>query len=124
MRDTHENPEAGAPAQLPAHMPGEFMLTSAREGDAHVIRLSGELDLATAPEVEQELQSIEQTDAGTIVLDLSGLAFMDSSGLRLILRAEARSRADSCRLRLLRGPASVQRVFAITGMDGVLPFAD
>jgi len=124
MAHTHENPEAAASAQPPADMPGEFMLSSAREGNAHVIRLFGELDLATAPEVEDELQRVELTDALTIVLDLSGLTFMDSSGLRLILRAEARSRADSCRLRLLRGPASVQRVFAITGMDGVLPFAD
>jgi stage II sporulation protein AA (anti-sigma F factor antagonist) len=100
------------------------MLTSVREGHAHVIRLFGELDLATAPEVEHELQGIEQSDAKTIVLDLSQLTFMDSSGVRLVLRAEARSRADSNRLRLRRGPASVQRVFAITGLDGVLPFAD
>jgi anti-anti-sigma factor len=120
MTNAHEDHDVPAGQALP----GEFMLNSMRDGGTHVIRLAGELDLATAPEVEHELQSVEATDARSIVLDLSGLTFMDSSGLNLILRAEVRSRADSNRLRLRRGPANVQRVFAITGMDGMLPFAD
>jgi anti-sigma B factor antagonist len=103
---------------------GRLRMTSEREGDVHTIGLSGELDLATADGVQRELECVEATDVEAIVVDLSGLTFMDSSGVRLIVRADARSRADSNRLTLLRGPSSVQRVFALSGLEDRLPFAD
>ncbi len=103
---------------------GELDLISARDGDVHTLRLSGELDIATADRVEQELRTVEATDAGQIVLDLSGLTFMDSTGVRLVLSAHARAQADSNRLSLVRGSPAVQRVFELSGVDGTLPFAD
>jgi anti-sigma B factor antagonist len=99
-------------------------MTSEREGDLHTICLFGELDLASAEAVQRELQRVEATGVEAIVVDLSGLTFTDSTGVRLIVSADARSRADSERLTLLRGPASVQRVFALTGLEDRLPFAD
>jgi anti-anti-sigma factor len=60
----------------------------------------------------------------SIVLDLSGLEFIDSCGLRMILAACERSSADRDRLRLLRGPPQVQRIFEITATADRLPFAD
>jgi anti-sigma B factor antagonist len=104
--------------------PGELRLTSERDGDAHVIAVSGELDLANGNELQRELLRVEATDARSIVVDLSGLQFMDSTGIRVLLSADARSRADSDRLTLLRGPAAVQRVLEITGVVDLLPFAD
>jgi anti-anti-sigma factor len=98
-------------------------MTSQR-GDLHTIGLFGELDLASAEGVQRELERVEATNAEAIVLDLSGLTFTDSTGVRLIVMADARSRADCDRLTLLRGPASVQRVFALTGLENRLPFAD
>jgi anti-anti-sigma factor len=59
-----------------------------------------------------------------ILLDLSELQFMDSTGIRLLIAADARSRADSDRLRLTRPPAKVFRVLCIAGVDEILPFAD
>jgi anti-anti-sigma factor len=103
---------------------GDLMLRSERDGDVHTIRLFGELDLASAAEVEDELKALEATDAAAIIVDLAGLTFIDSTGIRLLIAAEVRSRADSNRLRVLRGPASVQRVFEICAVDGFLPFAD
>jgi anti-sigma B factor antagonist len=100
----------------------QLSLTSERQGDVHVIALFGELDLATVDSVEQELRRVESTDADAIVLDLSGLTFMDSTGVRLVWRAEARSRADANRLRLKRGPRAVQRVLEISGIADMLPF--
>jgi anti-anti-sigma factor len=117
----------GAPERPPATQLvelGQLSISSQRDGDAHVIGLSGELDLATAANVEQELRRVEATDASSIVVDLSGLTFMDSTGVRLVWQAQARSRADANRLTLLRGPRTVQRVFAITGIADMLPFAD
>ena len=103
---------------------GVLRVHSEREGAVHTIALSGELDLAGAPGAEEELKRVEATDAGVIVLDLSGLTFIDSTGVRLVVSADARSRADSNRLTLLRGPAAVQRVFEISGVEELVPFAD
>jgi len=103
---------------------GELSMSSEREGDVHSICLFGELDLATAEAVERELERAEATDTAAIIVDLSGLEFMDSSGVRLMLIANARSRADANRLTLLRGPAAVQRVLELSGVERLLPFAD
>lgn len=103
---------------------GEFSLTTSRDGDEHRIVLKGELDLATAGQVEEALAGAETGDATAIVLDLSGLTFMDSTGVRLMLSAHARSRSHCNRLSLVRGPASVQRVFELCGVENTLPFAD
>jgi anti-sigma B factor antagonist len=120
--DAPDAPERSRPTEL--FEVGQLSISSERDGDVHVIGLFGELDLATADSVEQELRAVEATDASSIVVDLSGLTFMDSTGLRLVWQAEARSRADANRLTLLRGPRAVQRVFEISGIAGTLPFAD
>ncbi|CAA9524442.1 MAG: hypothetical protein AVDCRST_MAG67-3503 [uncultured Solirubrobacteraceae bacterium] len=103
---------------------GGLTVRSQREGAVHTIGLIGELDLATADAVQAELERVEATDADAIVLDLAGLAFMDSTGIRLLVNAHARSQADSDRLTLLRGGNAVQRVLELTGVDVLLPFAD
>jgi anti-anti-sigma factor len=72
---------------------GTLTLRSERDGDTHAITVSGELDLAGAPDLEAELQAVEASDARTIMLDLAGLQFIDSTGLRLLLTAHARERA-------------------------------
>ena len=101
---------------------GQLAMTSERKADVHVIALRGELDLATAADLESELRRVEASDAATIVLDLSGLTFIDSNGARLVLQADARSRANCGRLRLRRGSRAVQRVFEISGVVERLPF--
>ena len=108
----------------PAPAFDELTLTSKRDGDAHVIRLFGELDLASAEILERELEDVEATDAAAIVVDLSGLTFMDSTGIRLLLTAHQRMQSDTDRLQLRRGPAAVQRVFELTGVVEILRFAD
>ena len=102
---------------------GALSMSSAREGAVHTISLFGELDLGTTDRVDAELQRVEATDALTIVVDLSGLTFISSTGVQLLVDAEVRSRADSRRLTLLRGSPAVQRVLEICGVDVALPFA-
>ena len=122
---TADAPKPGEPLRAAQIVKlGVLTMTSEREGEIHTIALTGELDLASAPDVEAELKRVEATDANAIVLDLSGLTFIDSTGIRLVVTADARSRADANRLSLLRGPASVQRVFAIAGVEQLVPFAD
>ena len=103
---------------------GQLRLRSRREGGVHTIALSGEMDLSNAAEVERELRHAEATDADTILVDLAELQFMDSTGIRLLISADARSRANSGRLRLTRPPAQVFRVLCIAGIDELLPFGD
>ncbi len=83
----------------------------------------GELDLATGAAVADELMAaVQATDVQLIVLDLSGLTFIDSGGVHLIARADARCRAAAKPLRLLGGPPHIQRVFTLAAAD-TLPFA-
>lgn len=103
---------------------GELAMCSEREGETHTISLTGEMDLANVDDVQRELLRVEGTDAQVILIDLSGLTFLDSTGIRLLIIADARSRSDSNRLRMVRPPKTVQRVLRITGINDRLPFID
>lgn len=86
------------------------------DGDRRVVAFSGEFDIATAPLGEQAL-------TGDVdVLDLSGLEFMDSSGVKVLLRAcNAR---DGARL-VVRGVRhSVRRILEMTGVCDLLDFEE
>ncbi len=66
-------------------------MRSHRDGHVHTISLAGELDLlANSHDVEAELIRVEATDASTILLDLAGLTFMDSTAIRLLITAGPR----------------------------------
>lgn len=101
---------------------GSLAVRSRRDGEAHVVELIGELDLDGASAVEAELLAAESTDAESIVVDLGGLEFIDSTGIRLIVMAAERS--ENGRFSLLRGPQQVQRVFELTDLAARLPFVD
>ena len=86
------------------------------------VALDGELDFATAFDVELRLeQAIRSADE--VVVDLTNLEFIDSTGIRTILEAHQAARRDGVTLRLLPGPAPEQRVFEISGLLDELPFA-
>ena len=94
-----------------------------RNGTVAVIAAAGELDLSGAQVLEGELERLQADPAlGTVVLDLRGLEFMDSSGLRLVVLADMRAREAGRRFVLVRGPETVHRVFEITRMSDRLDF--
>jgi anti-anti-sigma factor len=103
---------------------GGLAIDSDRRGDTHTIFLSGELELVTNRDVERELRIVEEGDAASIVLDLSGVSFIDSSGIRMLLLARARTRDDGDRLKLRRPPGRVFEVLQVCGVDRLLPFLD
>jgi len=88
------------------------------EGDAPVVVLSGELDMATATVLARHLSAVVR--GGTdVIVDISDVTFIDSSGLRALIDARRQSE-DRGRTLTLRWPArNVSRVLAITGLDGV-----
>ena len=103
-----------------AHLRFETTLT---DGIA-LVTLAGELDLSGAAILEEELARLAEEDAGTVVIDLRGLDFMDSSGLRLVVMTDSRVRDVGRRLLLVPGAEPVHRVFEITRMNEKLTFID
>jgi anti-anti-sigma factor len=94
-----------------------------RNGLVHVA-LAGELDLSTVAKVQEELRRVEANAPATLVVDLSKLTFLDSTGLRCIVTADERARAEGRRIVIVRGPDAVQRVFTITKLDDRLEMVD
>ena len=82
-----------------------------------VLCLHGELDLATAPLLSREIKSVDLGATATVVLDLQGLEFMDSTGLRTILSAQEYLRARGGGFAVTRGSSQVQRLLSVTRAD-------
>ncbi len=88
-----------------------------------VLVLRGELDLATVPLLQEHLDCAMRSGAA-VVIDLAGLAFIDSSGLQVLLRADRQLRASDGQLVLLGGSRAVYRVFELAGMDRYFEWSD
>jgi anti-sigma B factor antagonist len=105
--------------------PEEFSISAdERAGSVH-LTLRGELDLATAPELEQLVT--EHLDTGDeVVVDLRGLEFMDSSGIRVLVAAHARAARVGTRLVIVRPPTGspVAKIVEVSGLDGELNLVD
>jgi anti-anti-sigma factor len=106
-------------------LPGQLVVETATTDDATVLKLVGELDLASTPILERELAAIEAGDVKKIVIDLAGVGFMDSTGLQALLRARERATQENgAQLALRRGPHQVQRVFELTKTIDAFTFVD
>jgi anti-anti-sigma factor len=92
-------------------------------GVAHMV-LAGEFDLAALPQFEDAIAAVEAEGPAAIVVDLSGLTFMDSSGLRALVTADERARNAARRLAIVPGPPPVRRVFEITQLDKKLDLVE
>lgn len=91
------------------------------EGPEATIMLSGELDPATAPQLDQEIERILGTGSvQQLVLDLSGLTFLDSSGLRVFVTARAALTGQGGELRLRAPSANTQRLLDVTGLGEII----
>jgi anti-sigma B factor antagonist len=97
--------------------------TEQREGGA-VVRLVGELDLSQADHVSEELARAEATEPAVLVIDLRGVSFMDSTGLRLLLAALRRAEPVGRRLVLVRGQEQVRELFRVARLDDVFELVD
>jgi anti-anti-sigma factor len=86
------------------------------------LALRGELDLATVRLLEDELADVWSRDIRRVEIDLRDLTFIGSSGVAALLEANARCRTTSCSLTLVRGPAHIQRIFEITGIESQFAF--
>jgi anti-sigma B factor antagonist len=92
-------------------------VTVRAEGTARVVALVGELDISGVGLLQDRIGEAEADRPPLIVLDLRRLAFIDSSGLRMILEADMRARASARRLAIVQGPEPVERVFRVALLD-------
>jgi anti-sigma B factor antagonist len=94
------------------------------EAGAGTLALSGELDLATVPLVEEAVEAMLARAVRRLTLDLGGLGFMDSSGLRLLIVLAKRASAEGWTLALTRATEPVRALLRVSGVEGVLPFVE
>ncbi|GAA1241720.1 MULTISPECIES: STAS domain-containing protein [Oryzihumus] len=97
----------------------DLSISSAERGGVTVVHVGGEIDVYTAPTLRERLD--EQIKAGHthLVVDLSGVTFMDSTGLGVLVGRLKSVRAQDGSLRLVCSAERILKVFAITGLDKV-----
>jgi anti-sigma B factor antagonist len=89
-----------------------------------MVRAEGELDIASARLLEEEVREAIDSGASTVVLDLSGLDFIDSTGIRVLLSVAEHASRTGDRLRMLHGSERVENVLDLSGVAPLLPLAD
>jgi anti-sigma B factor antagonist len=105
-------------------MQSQFRVEVTTKGEASVISVIGELDLASSPALEEELQRLAAGHAALVIVDLSELEFMDSTGLSVLVRAHQRAEESGQRFGLINASQQVQRLLSLTGVADRLTLAD
>jgi anti-sigma B factor antagonist len=90
-------------------------------GRATVVSLSGELDLSTVPRLQTCLQEHQRAGAAAVILDLSQVTFIDSSGIGALIRAFKDSENGRRLLTVIAADTQVERVLQLSGIDKALP---
>ncbi|MEH3078060.1 MAG: STAS domain-containing protein [Quadrisphaera sp.] len=102
-------------------------------GRFRVLAVSGEVDVYSAPSLKSTLVDVVDTVSGStaqsaggeavsgVVLDLSGVTFMDSAGLGVLVGANRRARDAGMTMRLAGGSVQVLKLLAMTGLASVMP---
>ena len=103
-------------------MQSHFRLEVRSQGKATIIAVSGELDLASSPALQEELD--RASDSDMLIIDLRELDFMDSTGLSVLVRAHQRAEEQGRRLAMVKGPQQVQRLLSLTGVADRLTVVD
>jgi anti-anti-sigma factor len=103
---------------------GTLAVRTSRNDSASTIALSGELDLANAKTLARELERAESGGAHVVVLDMTELEFIDSTGIALLVSTHHRlNKGDGDCFRLVGSEGNaVRRVMEVTGLDSGLPF--
>jgi anti-anti-sigma factor len=109
---------------VPRVLPDPFRCEIVPEDGRVLVRLAGELDLSTAPLVEERLREALSRGVRRLVVDLRNLDFMDSTGLTLLVRWARGAEQDGYDLALVRGEPRVHRLFELTGLDMAFTFTD
>ena len=92
--------------------------------DRTTVRVTGDLDLETAPSLLAKVEPYLDGSAGALVVDLGGLSFIDSTGLSALIRINQRMTATGRTFEIISPRPSVAKAFQITGLNRVLPLRE
>jgi anti-anti-sigma factor len=107
------------------HVPGmPFGMKIVREGDVVRVCPLGDVDIKTVDAIRQRIAELKAGGARRVVLDLREATFLDSTGVHLVLEADADARADGWDFALIEGPSGVQRPLEVLGLREYLLFLD
>jgi anti-anti-sigma factor len=95
-----------------------------RDGDAATVRIDGELEFATAPQLRTILLDLAHDGARPVVLDMRRVSFLDSVGISLLIQAKKRLAASGSDLVLQAPQANVRRVLEISGVSDLFHIDD
>ena len=102
----------------------EFGITDRKvDEETHVVSVTGEIDLFTAPEFKQRMSELIDAGRSRLVVDLSETTFIDSSSLGVLIGAHRRLKTRGGRLIVACQTDAIVKTFRITGLDGVFTLA-
>ena len=102
----------------------DFRISSAHlADDAYIVSLGGEVDLYTAPQLEEELAALTADGAHRVIVDLAAAAFVDSTVLGVLLKALTRLDAGGGELILVSDDRRILKIFEVTGLGRVFRIA-
>jgi anti-sigma B factor antagonist len=114
-KETQMQHDDGSNADSPDMRGKPADIKSKREGDSVTVAVAGEIDLSTADQLDAAIREAEETETERIVVDLSALSFIDSTGLSVLLEAIKRTRRDGNRLGFVPSKyEAVTRLWALT----------
>ncbi len=115
-------PVSDQPSSLAGRPIGRLRMDTRTEGARHTIVLSGELDVASAQMLEESIAEACAAGAKELVLDMGAIEFMDSTGVRAILRGRSSCEAHRCDFHLTPAQRPVEQTLEVTGVRRKLPF--
>src|SRR3954464_11499711 len=102
----------------------DFVITDRQlGGDRHVVAVTGEIDLFTAPEFKQRMSAPIDDGRSNLIVDLSQTTFIDSSSLGVLIGAHRRLKLRGGELVVVSDSEAITKTFKITGLDGVFTLA-
>jgi anti-sigma B factor antagonist len=101
----------------PAEREGQFHVSVDSDANSHTVTLSGELDIATADQLTEALEGVQPISDTRLVIDLTAVSFMDSTGLRVLIAANRNASAGGYSLVIVTGESPAKRVLELTRMD-------
>jgi anti-sigma B factor antagonist len=102
----------------------DFEITEGMQGDVPVVAVRGEIDVATAPQLREILHATIKEGQATVVLDLLGVTFLDSTALGVLVGALRRCREMGGDLHVVVADTRIVKIFEITGLVKVFTMAD
>ncbi len=102
----------------------ELILTTRHDGDSTIVGAQGEVDVFSAPQLDAELSSLVADGYARLVVDLSGVAFLDSTGLGVLVKALKHAREAGGWVHLVVSSGRIRKIFEITGLDASIPIFD